>query len=44
MSLSHLLAQTLGLGVIGMCIDWSVQAALYIRRLRSGRRKHFRVV
>ncbi len=48
MSLSHLLGQTLGLGVIGiavaMCIDWSVQAALYIRRLRSGRRKHFRVV
>lgn len=48
LSLSWLLGSVCNLGVIGiaaaMCCDWSVQAILYIRRLRSGKWKHFRVV
>ena len=46
--LSYLLGSVLHMGVIGiavaMCCDWSIQALLYIRRLHSGKWKHFRVV
>ena len=46
--LSYLLGSVLHMGVIGiavaMCFDWTAQALLYIRRLRSGKWKYFRVV
>lgn len=48
LTLSWLLGSVLNMGVIGiaaaMCFDWTVQAALYIWRLRSGKWKQFRVV
>lgn len=48
LSLSVLLGSVFHLGVIGiamaMCCDWTFQAILYIRRLRSGKWKQFHVV
>lgn len=48
LTLSYLLGSVCNLGVIGiamaMCCDWTVQALLYIWRLRSGKWKNFRVV
>lgn len=48
LSLSYLLGSVCNLGVIGiamaMCCDWTVQAVLYIWRLRSRKWKQFRVV
>ena len=48
LTLSYILGSVWGLGVIGiaiaMCCDWTVQALLYIRRLRSGKWKQFQVV
>lgn len=48
LTLSVLLGSVFHLGVIGiaiaMCCDWTIQALLYIRRLRSGKWKQFKVV
>lgn len=48
LTLSYLLGSIWGMGVIGiamaMCCDWTIQAALYIWRLRSGKWKQFRVL
>lgn len=48
LTLSWLLGLVLDMGVIGialaMCADWTIQAVLYIRRLRCGKWKQFRVV
>lgn len=46
--LSYLFGMVLQLGVIGiaaaMCCDWTIQAVLYLLRLRSGKWKYFKVV
>ena len=48
LTLSVLLGSVCNLGVIGiamaMCCDWTIQALLYIWRLRSGKWKQFKVV
>lgn len=46
--LSYLFGLVWNLGVIGiaaaMCCDWTIQAILYIHRVRSGKWKHFTVI
>ncbi len=48
LALSYLFGMVFHLGVIGiaaaMCCDWTIQAVLYIHRVRSGRWKNFSVV
>lgn len=48
LSLSYLFGMAWNMGVTGiaiaMCCDWTIQALLYIRRLRSGKWKHCKVV